>query len=95
MDEVKNAVDNKIVVLMDDGSEVEYTVIDNTIIQGVGYVLVTDAPDDEDGECYVWKDVSNPEDDEAIYESIMDEKEEEAVFKVFQEQLAGDVDIEF
>lgn len=90
-----NELDDKIIVTMDDGSEAEYTIIDNTIIAGEGYVLVTDAPDDEDGMCYVWKDVSGPDDEEAVYESILDEKEEEAVLKVFQKKLAEDFDIEF
>lgn len=80
---------------MDDGSEVEYTILDNTIIGGTGYILVTDAPDDEDGMCYIMKDVSESDDSEAIYESIMDEEEEKAVFKVFQEQLGEDIDIEY
>lgn len=87
--------DNKIVMIMDDGSEVEYTILDNTIIGGTGYILVTDAPDDEDGMCYIMKDVSESDDSEAIYESIMDEEEEKAVFKVFQEQLGEDIDIEY
>lgn len=86
--------DDKIVMIMDDGSEVEFTILDSTVMAGTGYILVTDAPEDEDGECYVMKDVSDPDDEEAVYESIMDEEEEKAVFKVFQEQLADEVDIE-
>lgn len=95
MDEKIVPMDNKIFVVTEDGTEEEYTIIDSTVIAGTGYVLVTDAPDDEDGECYVWKDVSDPSDEEAVYESVMDEAEEEAVFKVFQEQLGEEIDIEF
>lgn len=79
---------------MDDGSEVEFTILDSTILGGRGYILVTDAPDDEDGECYVMKDVSEPDDEEAVYESVADDEEFEAVFKVFQEQLKDELDIE-
>lgn len=86
--------DNKIVMIMDDGQEVEFTILDSTIFQGSGYILVTDAPEDEDGECYIMKDVSKPEDEEAIYESVADDKEADAVFAIFKEQLKDEMDIE-
>jgi len=86
--------DNKIVMIMDDGSEVEFTILDSTILGGKGYILVTDAPEDEDGECYIMKDVSEPDDEEAVYESVADDEEAEAVFKVFREQLDGEIDID-
>ncbi len=85
--------DNKIVMIMDDGSEVEFTILDSTIFGGKGYILVTDAPEDEDGECYIMKDVSEPEDEEAIYESVADDKEADAVFEIFREQLKDEIDI--
>ena len=78
---------------MDDGSEVEFTILDSTIFGGKGYILVTDAPEDEDGECYIMKDVSEPEDEEAIYESVADDKEADAVFEIFREQLKDEIDI--
>lgn len=86
--------DNKIVMIMDDGSEIEYTILESTVFGGKTYILVTDAPDDEDGECYVMKDVSEPDDDEALYESIEDDAEEEAVLSIFRQMLEGDIDIE-
>ena len=86
--------DNKIVMIMDDGSEVEFTILDSTILGGRGYILVTDAPDDEDGECYIMKDVSEPDDEEAVYESVADDEEADAVFRVFREQLDGEIDID-
>ena len=86
--------DNKIVMIMDDGSEVEYTILESTVFGGSTYILVTDAHDDEDGDCYVMKDVSEPEDDEAVYESVLDDAEEEAVLSIFQQMLEGDIDIE-
>ena len=48
--------DNKILITMDDGTEVEYTVLETTVFGGSNYLLVTDAPDDEDGECFIWKE---------------------------------------
>ena len=86
--------DDKIVMIMDDGSEVEFTILESTVLDGKGYILVTDAPDDEDGECYVMKDVSGPDDEEAVYESVADDDEADKVFKVFQELLGDEIDIE-
>ncbi|MBQ8933021.1 MAG: DUF1292 domain-containing protein [Lachnospiraceae bacterium] len=86
--------DNKIVMIMDDGSEVEFTILESTIFQGNTYILVTDAPDGDDGECYVFKDVSSPEDPEAIYEDVLDEDEEAAVYEIFSQMLDGEIDLE-
>ena len=81
-------------MIMDDGSEVEFTILEQTVLGGSSYILVTDAPDDEDGECYVLKDVSTEEDAESVYESVDDEKELDAVFKIFEEMLKDELDIE-
>ena len=37
---------------------VDFYVLEETRIHGKDYLLVTDAPEDEDGECYILKDVS-------------------------------------
>ena len=87
-------MEEKITMIMDDGSEVEFTILKQTVLGGVSYILVTDAPDDEDGECYVMKDVSTEEDAESVYESVDDEKELDAVFKIFEEMLKDEMDIE-
>lgn len=86
--------DNKIIMIMDDGSEVEFTILESTVFGGISYILVTDAPEDEDGECYVMKDVSSPEDAESIYESVDDDNEYEAVVSIFRKMLEGEIDIE-
>ena len=86
--------ENKIVMLLDDGSEIEFTILESTVFAGNNYILVTDAPDDEDGECRVFKEVSTPDDPEAIYEDCQDEAEEDAVFSIFAEMLGGEIDIE-
>lgn len=87
-------MEEKITMIMDDGSEVEFSILEQTVLGGVSYILVTDAPDDEDGECYVMKDVSTDEDAESVYESVDDEKELDAVFKIFEEMLKDEMDIE-
>ena len=86
--------EEKIIMLMDDGSEVEFTILEKTTLGGSDYILVTDAPDDEDGECYVMRDVSEAGDEEAVYESVEDEAELDAVFKIFGEMLKDEIDIE-
>ena len=80
---VKDMEDNKILITLDDGTEVEYTVLETTVLGGCSYLLVTDAPEGEDGECFIWKEVSDPDDDEA-----------DAVMAIFQQMLEGEIDIE-
>ena len=75
----------------DSGESVDFYVLEETRINGANYLLVTDAPEDEDGECYILKDVSEAEDPEAVYEFVEDEKELDAVFSVF-EKLLEDAD---
>lgn len=86
--------DEKIIMEMDDGSEVEFTILEQTRLGETDYILVTDAPDGEDGECYVMKDVSQTGDEEAVYESVEDEEELAAVFEVFEDMLKDEIDIE-
>jgi len=86
--------DDKIVMVMEDGSEVEFTILDSTVFGGNNYILVTDAPDDEDGECYVMKEVSSEDDEEAVFESVEDDAEADAVFSLFKQMLDGEIDIE-
>ena len=85
---------DQIIMQMEDGSEIEFTILETTKLGGVDYILVTDAPEDEDGECYVMKDVSKDGDEEAVYESVEDEDELDAVFAVFEKLLADEIDIE-
>ncbi len=87
-------MDEKIVMIMDDGTEAEFTVLETTRLGEVDYILVTDAPEDEDGECYLMKDMSDPEDEEALYVDVEDEDEREAVMKIFEEMLKDEISIE-
>lgn len=47
-----------ITMLTDSGESVDFYVLEETRINAVNYLLVTDAPEDQDGECYILKDVS-------------------------------------
>lgn len=84
-------MDEKIIFLDDSGNEIEFYVIEQTELNGITYLLVTDSPEDE-GECFLFKDVSPKEDAEAVYVPVEDDVELEALSKVFAE-LLEDVEI--
>ena len=70
----------------------EFYVLEQTRINGVSYILVTDSKED-DAECLIFKDTSEERDIDSIYEIVEDEDEITAIAKVFQE-LLEDVEIE-
>jgi len=71
-------------------------VLEETRINGMNYLLVTDSTDEnEEGECYILKDMSKQNEEEALYEFVEDDNEIDYLFKIFSELLDGaDVDIE-
>lgn len=83
----------KIKFQLEDGTEVEFYVEEQTRIGGTAYLLVSDSLDDE-ATAYIFKDVSAEESHEACYEMVEDEDELQAVFKVFEQMLDDDVDLE-
>ncbi len=88
-----NKMEEKIIFLDDDGNEIEMAVIEETRINNVNYILVTDDEnDEEEATAYILKDVSNDEDEEAVYEMVIDDSEIEYIGKIFSE-LLEDVDI--
>lgn len=80
----------------EDGDCVDFYVLEETRINGMNYLLVTDSEeDDEEGECYILKDKSRAEDADAIYEFVEDDDEMEYLFKIFEELMEDmDVDLE-
>ena len=82
-----------ITMVTEDGENVEFSVLEETRIHGKNYLLVTDAPEDEDGECYILKDVSGDQEPEALYEFVEDDRELDSVMGVF-EALLSDADSE-
>ena len=78
--------------LTESGDTVEFYVEEQTRINGVDYILVTDSAEDE-ADAYILKDLSADTDPEAEYVMVEDEVELEAVSKVFA-QMMEDVDIE-
>lgn len=74
-----------------DGDEpVDFFVLEQTRINGVNYILVTDF-EDGDGEALILKDLSKDEDTESLYAIVDDDNELKAVAGVF-EGLLDDVE---
>lgn len=85
--------------------EIEFNVIEETRINNVNYLLVTESMETEDKTAnrdmneseeetaYILKDLSSQEDKQANYIIVDDDNELEAVSKVFEELLEN-IDIE-
>lgn len=71
---------------------VGFFVLEETRINGVSYLLVTES-EDEEAEAYILKDTSQDGETEASYVFVEDDGELEALSKIFAE-LLEDVDIE-
>lgn len=85
----------KITFITEENESVEFFVIEETKINGMNYLLVTDSDDesDEEAAAYILKDLSKETDADAIYEFVEDDNEMEYVSKIFSEIL-DDIDIE-
>ena len=66
-------MEEKIVLTDDEGNEVEMYVVEETRINNVNYILVTEEGDEEEEIAHILKDVSDENDEEAIYEIISEE----------------------
>lgn len=86
-------MEEKIVFIDEDGNEVEMYVVEETRINNVNYLLVTeDEGGEEEAEAYILKDISKEEDEEAVYEMVVEDSEIDYIGKVFSE-LLDDIDI--
>ena len=72
--------------------EVEFAVEEETQVNGVKYLLVSEGLEDGDCDAYILKEII-AEGEEILYEMVEDDVELEAISKVF-EQMMEDVDIE-
>lgn len=75
-----------------DNEKVGFYVLEETKINGVNYILVTDK-EEGDAEALILKDLSESEAEEAVYEIVEDDTELDSVAKIFSEILE-DIDIE-
>ena len=88
------AQEEKITLETDAGELVDFYVLEETRINGMNYLLVTDSEeDDEEGECYILKDVSKAEDSEAVYEFVENDDEMDYLYRIFTE-LLEDMEVE-
>lgn len=67
--------------------------LEQTRVNGINYLLVSDLADDEESEALIVKDISKDTDAEAIYEIVENDDELESVSKIFNE-LLDDIDVE-
>ncbi|NBI89436.1 DUF1292 domain-containing protein [Lachnospiraceae bacterium] len=81
----------KIVFEPEEGNPVEFYVLEQTKLGGVSYILVTEE-EQGDGEAWILKDVSSPEEEEAVYEMVEEETELDAVGAVF-ETILDDIEL--
>lgn len=82
----------KIKFVDEEGTELEFSVIEQTRVNNINYLLVTDSGEEEEEiEAFIVKDLSAEEDKEALFEIVEDEDEFEGVAKIFDE-LVGDLD---
>ncbi len=76
----------------DEGSEIDFYILEQTELGGQTYLLVTDsAEDEEEAEALILREIVT-ENNEAVYETVEDETELNALSKLFEE-LLEDVDI--
>ncbi len=75
------------IVFNPEGEEpVAFYVLEQTMIAGEKYILVTDT-EEGDGEAMILKDTSRPEDAESVYVEVTEEKELSAVAEVLSSML--------
>ena len=73
----------------ENGEEIELTVLESTRINGMNYILATDAAEEEDGDCYLLKDLSGDDESEAVYQFVENDDELDYMFKIFTELMDG------
>ena len=82
----------KIKFMSEEMQETDFYVLEQTKVNGVSYILVTDSEED-DAECLILKETSAEDDKESVYEIVEDVTELGAVLKIFEE-LLEDIEIE-
>jgi len=96
-DELDGFEDIETIIMTDeDGSEIEFCIIDELEYNGAKYLLVVESElfDDDESDAVVLKEVGQ-DGDEMIYEPIEDEEEFKAVSEMFSANLDdGDYEIE-
>ena len=85
---------NTVIFTTDENEEVEFQILEQTKLNGISYILVTDALEDaQEGNAYILKDASSEEEEASVYDIVEDENELELIGKIFAE-LLEDIDLE-
>ena len=82
----------KIVFESEDGTE-EFFVLEQTMLGGINYILVTDDVDSEEGSFLILKECPGSEEEFTSYEIVEDDNILKSVISVFDE-LLEDFDLE-
>lgn len=83
---------DSIIFEAEDGTEVEFAVLEQTTLGGINYLFVVDKADDES--FLILREDSEADTEEmAAYDIVEDEKELDAVIRIFDE-LLEDVNLE-
>lgn len=77
---------DKIVFRPEGEDPVDFYVLEQTRLGGRDYILVTDAPEG-DAEALILRDMSDSDDEEAVYEIVTEDEELNAVAAVFENML--------
>ncbi|MCD8222334.1 MAG: DUF1292 domain-containing protein [Clostridiales bacterium] len=87
--------EEKITLVTDTGEKVEFYVLEETRINGINYLLVTDSEEEEEeGDCYILRDHSDEKEQDAAYEFVEKDEELEYLFRIFTELMSdSDVDL--
>ena len=73
---------------------VEFAVEEETQLNGIKYLLVSDGNETGDSEAYILKEVST-KDEEVLYQMVEDDVEFSAIAKVFSELTDDDTALEY
>lgn len=83
----------KIIFTAEDGTKEEFYIEEQTRINGVNYLLVSDSMNDE-ANAYILEELPSAQEEESEYVMVDDEVEFEAVSGVFSQMLDDDVELE-
>ncbi len=75
----------------EDGEKVLFYVVEETMLGGINYLLVTDS-EEEEADAYIMREMTD-QDGQGVYETVEDDEELDAVSKIFSE-LLEDIELE-
>ncbi len=83
----------KIVFEADDGEDIEFYILEQTMLAGVNYLLVTDDVEDDEAGFMILKETEEDGDGLVSYDVVEDDSELKSVIGIFNE-LVDDFDLE-